>query len=172
MMNILAKRYFTNQKYTLSSTTVMSCPPNQVYVPGYCRNAATTTTQSKSRQQKQKKLTKKEREAIKSLMALIKPDTEVSGERTPQLVGERLRQAPHLHIDMLTHDLRVSYFVLPRFFPGAITRMLDPQRRKQQPDPHKRFQQIEKEFQEHYRVKVDLPVLYEYIVLRGCLMMG
>ena len=141
------------------------CQTKEIYVPGYCRKASSNRTQDSRR------LTLKEKQDLKDLMTKLKPDVQLVKTPTPTITGKTIHRAPHRIIDTLTHDLRISYFVMPWFHSGAVARMLDVKYRHKYPDPQKRYEVIETEFCKMKKIK-ELPLLYEYVVLKTCLMVG
>lgn len=143
----------------------MHCKAGEILVPEHCRSRSAKKKDSR-------RLTRDEKDAIKERIARIEKRALPDGKPTP-LLGTRgpVDRALQFEFDVVNVSLTNALHVVPLFFTGALMKMLHPENRKSIPDPHKRYVAIKKKFCKSWAVKT-LPAVYEYILLKLCLIAG
>lgn len=143
-----------------------NCQPPYKWIPGYCRRPPSSPSEGRSN--RRPRLTVAEKEAIAQRMRVLEPIVRPSERPTPTMKNRILKVAPHAELDRLNEELREALFRLPWLIPGAVKRFLDKRYRTETPDPHQRYTRIKDEFCRSYNIG-EIPDLYEYLVLKTCL---
>jgi len=117
------------------------------------------------------KVTKKEKEAMIQIINGLKEEV-TTIHRPGSVMHRKLKKAPHQLIDNLTGYLFTALYKMPHFITQAVQMMLRPNNRKKIPDPHKRYEAIKEKFLERVKEVNTLPLAYEYIVMRICVLVG
>lgn len=143
----------------------MRCKPGDILIPEHCRSRS-------AKSKNNRRLTRDEKEAIKERIAKIEKRALPDGKATP-LLGTKgpIDRALQFEFDVVNVSLTNALHVVPLFFTGALMKMLYPENRKKIPDPHKRYVAIKRKFCRSWGVKT-LPAVYEYILLKLCLIAG
>lgn len=143
---------------------MVKCQQGQYLVKEHCRYRAEEDKQRKPRM----RLSKREVQEIKEVMARVRPEVTPSDEKLPLTVEHNLEMVPSIVTDTDAHNVREARFILPFFFPHALRRLMDPKRRQKDPSIDVRYDKIKDRFMKRHGV-VSVPLVYKYVLLKTCL---